>query len=315
MFLDDLTAKQSDMNPKNPVLFLKRIAMLLGAVVFFVACSSDGSRKNRGTDLTVDIDDQTIGDLARVKQIFYALPSPLETAMLLKTAGAVFNEELLNPVDNANNYITIKSMALNLGIYTTDLSYASLFDQTQATLQYMATAKKLAEGLGVIDAIDSNTLRTLEENINNRDVIMDIISETFMNSSSYLKENDRESVAAILFVGGWLEGLYIALNLVEERKLENNKLVDRIIDQKLSLDIVMMLLEDNTDNPDVVALMEDVERIKAVFDKIKVSTTDLKVVTEGDVSTLKSETKARMSTEIFRELRRTVTEIRTNFIS
>jgi hypothetical protein len=303
------------MNIKLLPLPIAKYTLVLGIFVFLVACSSDGSRKGNEPDLSVEFSQEDLDDLTRVKEIFYALPSPLETAMLIKSSGAQFNEELLNPVENSSNYITNRSMALNLGIYTTDLSYASLFDQTQATIKYMATAKKLAEGLGVLDAIDNNTLQRLEDNVNNRDVIMDIISETFMNSSSFLKENDREAVAAVMLVGGWLEGLYIALNLVDEKDLNKSKLVDRIIDQKLSLDVVMMLLNDNIENPDVALVKNDIVRIKGIFDQVKVTTTDLKVSKEKDVTTLKAETKSRLTPEVFRELKKTVSEIRTGYIS
>lgn len=303
------------MNFKLLPLQVVKYALISGFFAFLFACASDGSRKDKEPDLSVEFDQDVLDDLTRVKQIFYALPSPLETAMLIKSSGASFNEELLNPVENATNYVTNKSMALNLGIYTTDLSYASLFDQTQATIKYMATAKRLAEGLGVLDAIDNNTLQRLEDNVNNRDVIMDIISETFMNSSSFLKENDREAVAAVLLVGGWLEGLYIALNLVDEKNLDKNKLVDRIIDQKLSLDVVMMLLDDNIDNSDVASVKTDMLKIKEIFDQVKVTTSDLEVVKDSEVTTLKAETKSKLTIDIFRKLKKTVSEIRTNYIS
>ena len=90
-----------------------------------------------------------IKGIKAAKQIFYSLPSPLETAMILKRAGAKYNEEILNSADNTSRYNTNKSMALNLGIYSTDLSYASLFDQTQASIRYMTASKKMAEGLGI----------------------------------------------------------------------------------------------------------------------------------------------------------------------
>ncbi len=105
-------------------------------------------------------------------------------------------------------------MALNLGIYSTDLSYASLFDQTQATLNYINAAKKMADGLEILDAIDEQTISRLEENINNRDVIIDIISETLLNSSSFLEDRGLQATSAVILVGGWVEGLYIATNLV-----------------------------------------------------------------------------------------------------
>ncbi len=167
--------------------------------VFFLAiliagCGSD-KPKGTGEEFSLDaseISQDLLDDINNAKQIFYSLPSPLETAMLIKSAGASYNEELLNPVSNATKYTTNKTMALNLGIYTTDLSFASLFDQTQTSIKYMNAAKVMADGLGILDAIDASTIERLEENINNRDMIMDIISETFMSSSSFLTENDRD---------------------------------------------------------------------------------------------------------------------------
>ena len=80
------------------------------------------------------IDRQLVKDVKAVKEMFYSMPSPLEVAMILKGAGSPYNPELLNPLNNTSKYVTTKSQALNLGIYTTDLSYASRYDQTQATI-------------------------------------------------------------------------------------------------------------------------------------------------------------------------------------
>ncbi len=63
-----------------------------------------------------------------------------------------------------------------------------------------------------------------------------------MNSSSFLKENGLEATASVILVGGWMEGLYIATNLVDDSDMKGNKLVERIVDQKLSLDIMVNLL-------------------------------------------------------------------------
>ena len=94
-----------------------------------------------------------------------------------------------------------------------------------------------------------------------------------MNSSSFLTENERPALASIVLVGGWVEGLYIASNLVGDADIEGNKLVERIVDQKLSFDIVMQLLEDNKDNIDVAEILADIGDLKATFDKIIITTT------------------------------------------
>lgn len=289
-------------------------------IAFLISgCKSD-KQKTRSDEIKLDeteLDASLLDDINSAKKIFYSLPSPLETALLIKSAGAIYDEELLNPVENTSNYTTNRSMALNLGIYTTDLSFASLFDQTQTSIRYMNAAKEMADGLGILDAIDDNTIARLEENINNRDAIMDIISETFMSSSSFLTENERPALASIVLVGGWIEGLYIASNLVGDDPIEDNKLVERIVDQKLSFDIVLKLLEDNQDNTDVVGIMNDLNELKTTYDKITITTTEIQVVPdeESNVTVLKSESTINITPAVFKELQEKVNELRTNFIS
>jgi hypothetical protein len=263
------------------------------------------------------LDAETQEQLNTAKRIFYSLPSPLETAMLIKNAGARYNEELMNPVSNTSRYITSKSKALNLGIYSTDLSYASLFDQSQATLDYIVAAKEMADGLNILDAIDEETVNRLEEQINNRDAIIDIISETLMNSSSFLKENDLEGTASVVLVGGWIEGLYIATSLVNENELEDNKLVERIVDQKLSLDIMINLLKSSPEDQDAQAVLEDVKALKTIFDKITINQGEVTTVEdpETNVTTLKSESSIKITNRVFSELKTKVIEIRSSYIS
>ncbi len=305
------------------LLHRKTLSFLALFIAFglIIGCSSDKDKSTDSDDLitidSLEIDEQLIKDVKTVKEIFYSLPSPLETAMILKQAGAKYNEELLNPTDNTSKYVTNKSMALNLGIYTTDLSYASLFDQTQATINYMNAAKKMAEGLGILNAIDEAIIERLEANINNRDVIMDIISETIMTSSSFFEENDRQALSTIVLVGGWIEGLHIATNLVgADVDFNNNELVNRIIDQKLTLSTVISLLDENSDNEDVQMVMVNVNELKKIFDKIEITSSKIEPVIdeETNVTTLKSQTTVSMSPATYNELKEKVKVIRSNYI-
>lgn len=280
-------------------------------------CKTEPKKEKKELELeNFEISEDVLDDISTAKKIFYSLPSPLETAVLIKSAGADYDETVLNSIENANKYTTNKAMALNLGVYTTDMSFASLFDQAQTTINYMNSAKKLADGLGILDAIDDNTIQRLEENINNREVIMDIISETFMSSSSYLKENERASVATIVLVGGWIEGLYIATQLVDQDNMENNELVDRIYEQKLSFDILQKLLNQHKEDADIQEITMQLEDLKTVFEQISIKSSD--VTTEKNettnVTTLKSELEISASPEVFGELKNTVNTLRSNFI-
>jgi hypothetical protein len=293
------------------------LIVTISAGLILTGCKTEPKKEKMELELeNFEISEDVLDDISTAKKIFYSLPSPLETAMLIKSAGADYDQTLLNPIENAGNYTTNKSMALNLGIYTTDMSFASLFDQAQTTINYMNSSKKMADGLGILDAIDDNTVQRLEENINNREVIMDIISETFMSSSSYLKENERAAIATVVLVGGWIEGLYIATQLVDENNIQNNELVQRVYEQKLSFDILQKLLNQHKDDDDIQSLAAQLDDLKAVFAEISIKSTE--VIPEEDettnVTTLKSDLEIAASPQVFVDLKNAVNTLRSNFI-
>ena len=309
--------------PKKYVTYSFRFLLIFFLSTILFSCNTGGKKSSKDVKIEDFVtEDDIFDDIDKAKKIFYSLPSPLETAMLIKSAGAEYDEELLNPIDNAGKYSTNQALALNLGIYTTDLSFASLFDQTQTSISYMDASRKMAEGLDISDAVDAETMRRLEDNLQNRDVVMDIISETFLNSSSYLKENERQDVAAIVLVGGWIEGLYLATKLVGDKPIEKNKLVDRILEQKLSFNIVQRMLDDNKEkedgqqNEDIAKIIADMQNLKDAFDKVKVETTETEVAPniERKVTTLKSKTTVSVTPEDFEQLKLVVDNLRTSFI-
>lgn len=293
------------------------IVTVLILVLFFVA-GCRGGKKAPQEEIPVRTEDnaEILQDIKQAEKIFQALPSPIESAMLVKSAGGRFDESLLNPVGNVSTYVTNKAMALNLGAYTCDLSFASLYEQTQLIIDYMEAAKKMADGLGILKAIEQSTIDDLEANINNSEYIMEIVSETFLNSNSYLEDNGQPAVAAMVLTGGWIEGLYISTQLVDMNNFNGNKLVGRIIDQKLSIDILINLLSKSKGNPAVDELLEQTARLKIVFDKITLTTSPVRreVDPETNMTVLKSEVKTDMTPEVFKELAATVTEIRNSFV-
>lgn len=292
--------------------------VLVFAMMYSCTCQSQRKQQSEESAIIGSVDEQLMEDFNRSKLIFYSLPSPLETAMLIKRAGASYDPDLLNNLENVSRYNTNLKMALNLGVYSADMSYTSLFDQTQNTLKYMGVARKLAEQLGVIGAIDETTIRRLEENMNNREVVMDIISETFMNSNAYLTENDRPSIAVMVLVGGWMEGLYIATQLTSGSLENNPRLIDRIVYQKLSLQTVLSLLENQQDNTDINYLKGHMNELKAIFDEIRIVTTskvEAETIPEKQMTIIRSEAETFMSNEVFERLIKKVNEIRNEFVS
>lgn len=291
---------------------------LLFIAFYLVSCGVDTSKKEENV-LTDQSDGDTFKlkeDLNRAKQIFYSLPSPIETAMLIKRSGVEFNESLLNKRDNYTKYATTLQRALNLGIYSADLSYAGMFDQTQIAIQYMGISKIMAQDLGILGTIDNELLSRLEVNLGNRDSIMDIISESFMNSDVYLKENGRPETAAIVLAGGWIEGLYLAINSANSRPKGNDDLIDRIVDQKISLGALIQLLENYHNIEMVNRLLFDIRKIAKVYENFDVVYSHIETLTDPDdrSTVLKARTEVFKSANAFKSLSHVVDSLRTKYV-
>ncbi len=294
-------------------LFL--LGFLTGTTLTYFGCQSENKNKV-DNEIEQDMEnDEFSNELNKTKQVFYSLPSPIETALLLKRAGAKFNEDYLNSVDNITKYTTQKSMALNLGVYSADLSFVSMFDQSQLSVKYLSATKKLADELGVLNAVDQSIFERMDSNIDNTDSLMEIISETFMNSDSFLKENDRTETAGILLVGGWIEGLYIATQIAKSTKT-NSEIIDRIIDQRLSLTTLMSLLEEYPNNSDVKDILNDLKEIKVLYDKINISSSKTEAVKDSKGKTIiKSASKTSYKDEDIKALFEKAIALRNSIVS
>ena len=203
----------------------------------------------------------------KMKRIFFVLPSPIEISILIKKSGVHFQENLLNSTENLPGYSTSPSRAIALGVYCADLSYASLNEQYQISIEYINVARNLAESLGVLRTVDQEKINTLENNVTNKDLIVDIISEIYMESSDQLREQDRYSLAALMLIGGWVESIYLATQSVSLDEESHQLLIKQILDQKLSLESIKTVLRDNQSDPTIKPIYMDVLQLEKLFDR------------------------------------------------
>lgn len=301
-------------------VFMRNLIFIIVVSLVFVACQQSQKKVAKEEikllEENMDVDEELVDEFNQAKQIFYALPSPVETAMLIKRAGTQYDGSLVNKTEYASNYNTSLLKSLNFGIYGTDLSYTSLFSQTQEAVSYMAVSKQLADEIGILEFMNSDIVERLENNINNRDSSMEIITESFMTSNEFLKESGRPEVAAIIIAGGWIEGLYIATSLAKNSPY-NNELVDRIIDQKLSLITLKGLLENYTDSKDVIIVLGMVNDIYEVYNKVQIVSSKVEPLTdkESKITTLQAKTEIFISDEVFDELCHKVDSLRESIVN
>ncbi len=268
----------------TPLLF---IALSCG---IFSACSDSNGDATTGVidSSTLDVNQ----DVVSAENVFVYVPSPIETAGLLKDAGAKYNAGLLNLPQNVSRYSTTASQALNLGVYGTDLSFAGIFDQHAETMLYMDCTGKLADALHVSPAFSLDRSKRMEANMNNRDSVLSIITDTYWDCDALLHENHQAQASALMIAGGWIEGLYLACKVAEETN--NNDIRIRIAEQRSSLDKLIILL-DKQNHPDVEPVLLELRELKALYDALPktsasspVTSTDAEsgVTTIGDESSV-----------------------------
>lgn len=299
---------------------LRRI-ITIGLPAVLILFTSCGDERSSTDDEMFNADPESAEDaakekerLAKTKNIFYNIPSPMETAALLRKAGAEYDGKVLNDVQNVDKYTASSKQALNLGVYGADLSYASVFDQTSESMLYTSCARKLADKLGVTNAFTQEIMDRLQDNNKNRDSLLQIVSETYWTMDAYLKENGRANISAMVIAGGWVEGLYIATQVAKISDSED--LRTRIAEQKLSLQDLIALVNSYGEDQSLEQVQTDLGAINEIFDGIGSGDATSDVKKENGVTVIGGGgTRSTLDDEQLMQLSELVAEIRGRYIN
>ena len=293
---------------------MKLYSILFLIISLTIGCQSITSQKEDKTGK--DVADNQKNEGESVKMIFYNVPSPVEMVLLVQNAGAIYNKDLLNPYKNVDNYITTDDLALNLGVYGADLSYNRIFDQMQESINYLAAIRKISDDLKIPQDEGSFMLNQFEKYMNNKDSLLYIISETYANADIYLKENARESTASLVILGGWIEALFIATNLVDAENPDKN-IMERIAEQKYSIQHINNLIADYREETIVLNdLYPKMKELEDSFNKISIEYEKGEVKTDANAKTTTFGGKSTITVDYSNilEIKNIITEIRKDII-
>lgn len=285
---------------------------------FFLGCGSGDGDEDANDSDTSAMDGGFEKTTSKAQNIFYAIPSPIELAQLIQKAGAVYNKDLLNPIENKDKYMTNAAKALNLGVYGADLSYTSIFDDNaQESLIYLKCTQTLASALGVGSAFNEQTVDRIQANTNKKDSLLTIISDSYMTTDELLKESQRESASALVIAGGFVEALFLGTQLAKLSQ-SPDAIIARIAEQKGTLDNVISLLNDYQNDPGVAGLLSDMASIKEIYNKVivtKSSEPDVKTNPGTKITTIGGKISYSMTPEVFEALAVKSAEVRNKIIS
>jgi len=252
--------------------YIQSLVIFLISVSCLFLCPSCITRQQTVENITVDIDPSELDEdvnslfLNMGRKVLYSLPTPIEASMLVKNWG-VPRQDLLNEPANASKYLTKKKMAVNFGVYMTDLTCAGLYGQTQTVLKYKQAMQHLVEGLGLQSAVSPKVIQQIEENISNKKELLQIFSSIYASSTEFLSADNRDFYALAILTGGWVEGMYIATSLIDENQPSNESRMKQVIDDnKQTFDLLWQVLSELDNIPDdAVYLMLDMAYVAHLF--------------------------------------------------
>lgn len=149
------------------------------------------------------------------EQFEYPLPTSFEVTKMLQDAKASYTADITNDAGAVEKYVTEWQKAMNLGVYGADLSYASTFDKKQESMEFLDASRKLIEELNITTAFNQSLADRIEDNLENKDSLILIITESFQKTYNYLNQNGDEKTSLLVVAGSVIEGLHITSELIK----------------------------------------------------------------------------------------------------
>jgi hypothetical protein len=297
-------------------IFLKKLGAVAAVSLFLVACVEETKRDSKTDKKKVEKKVvEKDANLLKIGGKVFSVPSPIQTAFLLKNSGAAYSSEMLSSTANASNLSTSAKKALNLGVYGADMGYATIYDQTQDAISYMAITKKISAELGMTNIFDASMITRFEANLGNQDSLLALVSDAFKSADSYLKTNEQNDLSVLILAGGWIETLHFATSIVKSQDDQNIK--NRIGEQKITIKNLINLMLPYQDKLPVGAIINSLNELRDIYANIefnysyKVSSTNEKTKT----TTINSTSKVSMTAEQLADISAKVEDIRKSILN
>jgi len=286
---------------------IKNVFYVLTSSVLLVSCGGD--KDTTGDGKVVEVKSELEDRTENIENIFFNIPSPVETVNILKQAGATYEWNLPLDPKKLDGFSGVVNQALAMGIYGADLNYASVFNQSNDMYMFLSCAEKLGNDLGVGGVFTKEVTGRIEENVENKDSMQTIISETFWQIDNQLMDEGRENVSALIVAGGWLEGIYLATQL-SVLNPKNEEIKQRIAEQKYSIENLLNLLKSYENSKGLEEIIISYEELKTIFDQIKEVKVTGSTADEEGMPVVGQKIQLEMSDDLLKELTQKIAEIR-----
>src|SRR5450759_701683 len=272
-----------------------RVVLLLFIVCFGFSCRNSKSKTSefvfpQSDSVPVSEAEKLSPDA--IADISKNISSPVEIANLLQTLKVPFSQNYLAESIDPDKQSTNFAKALNLGILGADLGYLNMYEKTGSSLDLLSSIRKIAEDINVGQFFDFESIKRLSQNKSNLDSLLFISIDSYTQIDNYLRANDRGQLSALMIIGVWIEGQYLATQVVSQ--FPDRRLSDRIGEQKIILNDLLLLISPYCNrDPEFTSLCKDMQDIKDKYRDIRITYTQgdpVSVEKDGGLTIKQTET-------------------------
>jgi hypothetical protein len=279
--------------------------LILSIAVIFAACNGKGDRSDD------NLNDSLVGLQDIQSQTYYLIPSPEGLFSFIKDGKLKFSDAVLNPTNNIDNYIDTRSKELNFGIYSADLAYVASFNKYQQSVDYLNTVRTLSDDIGISAVFDQNLIGRIDNIIDDQDSLLKVTSDSYLSIVRYLESSDRKKSLALIVTGGWVESIYVVVNLLDNYK-QDAKIIALLASQKHVVSNLTSYLDQLKFDETIQMTINELKPLSDFYEKLEVQQeepksgqqkTDGKIIVGGNAKIIMTEAQ-------FLTLKKEITSVR-----
>jgi hypothetical protein len=265
---------------------------------------------------TFRTDSEGIAEPAAKNETYYGILTPMEICVIFERLAIPYDEAALNPISNKDLYLSNSKAAINTGIYGVDFGYLKMFGFGQKVIDYMVTIRDMSNKLGIPDNMLVEPIKRIRNDMADPDTITNIMKTAYYDMENHLRQSGRESTAGLMVMGGWVEAMYIATQLVYNPANPDPEVVEKIAEQKYTLTSLLSFMKNYYDDPVVVYYTKKLKFLKNYFDSFEIyfKKGDLEIDTIKQVLR-SSGSKMTISVETLNEIRDYIAKLRTEMVA
>jgi hypothetical protein len=250
------------------------------------------------------------------KETYYGLLTPVEVCVIFDRMGVPFSNATLNPTSNKNLYLSSSKASLNTGIYGVDFGYLKMFGLGQQVIDYMIAIKDMSNKLGIPDALITDPIRKVQNDMADPDSVSKMMQKAYKDIENHLRQSGRESTAGLMVMSGWVEAMFIATQLVYNPDHPDAEVVQKIAEQKYTLNSLLSFMKNYYDDPVVVYYTKKLKYLQNYFNSFDIyfEKGDLEIDTARQVIR-SSGAKMTVTVETLNNIRDYIAKLRTEMVT